>query len=319
MRACEGSGGPGDGAADGCELVDGLVLDLVGVQPGVVVGAWVAVGDLAVDHVPDRDERGVLDGDDGLEGAAAGDLQVGSATLFQIAANLLISRPEAHRQASRLLHFSARQPTEATLDRLWGTPFDLLILTTYGDHSLEPTIMEPVLLTFDAGLAAMFDFLRHASFQPLTPAAGPDTPIGSLVASRLDLPLGSPSSSHRSTSGDRNSGLQPSMARPADSGSKHGLTRSAPWSIGRNTCSLASPRPPRGCCPTVSRMIRAVQQPGTYREATGNPVDCQVALFEWEEAARPALLAVARRYHATVTYQDLAEDVQHRSGVRSDF
>ena len=187
MRACEGSGGQGDGVADGCELVDGLVLDLVGVQPGVVVGAWVAVGDLAVDHVPDRDERGVLDGDDGLEGAAAGDLQVGSATLFQIAANLLISRPEAHRQASRLLHFSARQPTEATLDRLWGTPFDLLILTTYGDHSLEPTIVEPVLLTFDAGLAAMFDFLRHASFQPLTPAAGPDTPIGSLVASRLDL------------------------------------------------------------------------------------------------------------------------------------
>src|ERR1035438_1172238 len=48
------------------------VRDLVGVQPGVVVGAWVAVGGLVVDHVPDRDEHGVLDGDDGLEGAAAG-------------------------------------------------------------------------------------------------------------------------------------------------------------------------------------------------------------------------------------------------------
>jgi hypothetical protein len=34
------------------------VRDLVGVQPGVVVGAWVAVGGLVVDHVPDRDEHG---------------------------------------------------------------------------------------------------------------------------------------------------------------------------------------------------------------------------------------------------------------------
>jgi hypothetical protein len=115
------------------------------------------------------------------------ELQVASATLFQIAANLFVSSPEAHRQASRLLHFSASAPTEATLNRLWGTAFDLLILTIYGDVSLEPTIMEPVLLTFDAGLAAMFDFLRHVSFEPITPGAGPGTLVGSLVATRLDL------------------------------------------------------------------------------------------------------------------------------------
>ena len=63
------------------------------------------------------------------------ELQVASATLFQIAANLFVSSPEAHRQASRLLHFSASAPTEATLNRLWGTAFDLLILTIYGDVS----------------------------------------------------------------------------------------------------------------------------------------------------------------------------------------
>jgi hypothetical protein len=64
-------------------------------------------------------------------------------------------------------------------------------------------------------------------------------------------------------------------------------------------------------------MIVTTQLPGTYREATGDRVDFQVALFEWEEAARPSLLSVARHYHATVTYEELAEEVQHLSGVRT--
>jgi hypothetical protein len=64
-------------------------------------------------------------------------------------------------------------------------------------------------------------------------------------------------------------------------------------------------------------MIDTTQLPGTYREATGDRVDFQVALFEWEEAARPSLFSLARHYHATTTYEELAEEVQHRSGVRT--
>jgi len=64
-------------------------------------------------------------------------------------------------------------------------------------------------------------------------------------------------------------------------------------------------------------MIRAMQQPGTYREATGDPADFEVALFGWEGAARPVLLGVARRYHATATYEEFAEEIQHLSGVRT--
>src|SRR5674476_1226214 len=68
----DGPRGEGDVVADDPELVDCSVPGLVGVAPCVVVRARVAVGGLFGEHVPDRDEHGVLDGDDGLEGSAAG-------------------------------------------------------------------------------------------------------------------------------------------------------------------------------------------------------------------------------------------------------
>src|SRR5665647_2988546 len=71
-RVCDGPRGEGDVVADDPELVDCSVPGLVGVAPCVVVRARVAVGGLFGEHVPDRDEHGVLDGDDGLEGSTAG-------------------------------------------------------------------------------------------------------------------------------------------------------------------------------------------------------------------------------------------------------
>lgn len=114
-------------------------------------------------------------------------LRVASPALIQISANLFISQDPAHRQASRLLHFRAGPVTTSTLDRLWGTAFDLFLLTVYASAVLEDTVMEPVLLTFDRGLADMFDYLRHAGIGSMLPDGGPESPQGFLMATRLEL------------------------------------------------------------------------------------------------------------------------------------
>jgi hypothetical protein len=115
------------------------------------------------------------------------DLRLSSPLLIQLAANLLVSSDLAHRQASRLLHFRVGPVNQAALDGLWGTAFDLFLLTAFPSVSLEDEVMEPVLLTFDTGLAQMFDYLTHAGMGPILPEGGPDSPHGFLVAAYTDL------------------------------------------------------------------------------------------------------------------------------------
>lgn len=65
-----GEGVEGDLVAHLSELVEGALFGLVGVEPGVVVAAEIVVVDAVGDHVPDRDEDGVLDGDDRFDWSA---------------------------------------------------------------------------------------------------------------------------------------------------------------------------------------------------------------------------------------------------------
>lgn len=115
------------------------------------------------------------------------ELRVAAVALVQIAANLLISDEEAHRQAARLLHFSASWPTPASLAEFWGSSFDLFLLTIFPQHYLMDDVLEPVLLTFDAGLAEMQHYFRHVGMTSVLPDAGPDDPVSFLVTLRLDL------------------------------------------------------------------------------------------------------------------------------------
>jgi hypothetical protein len=57
--------------------------------------------------------------------------------------------------------------------------------------------------------------------------------------------------------------------------------------------------------------------PGTFREADKSAVSSSDALTAWVLQARPALERTARTYHATITYKDLAEEVQAKSGIRT--
>ncbi|WBP91022.1 hypothetical protein [Kitasatospora cathayae] len=59
------------------------------------------------------------------------------------------------------------------------------------------------------------------------------------------------------------------------------------------------------------------QQRGYWREADGSAVAVSQAHIVWTRAAYPALEDVARRYHAVITYAELAEAVQQASGVRT--
>lgn len=115
------------------------------------------------------------------------ELRLAAPALFQIAANLLISGEAAHRQAAQLLHYRNAPATKATLDELWGTAFDLFILTAYANAVLEEDILEPVLLTFDAGMAAMFNFFRHVGVGPILADVGEDGPQAFLVATRVEF------------------------------------------------------------------------------------------------------------------------------------
>jgi hypothetical protein len=57
--------------------------------------------------------------------------------------------------------------------------------------------------------------------------------------------------------------------------------------------------------------------PGTYRVADESKVSFAEAMSIWVPLAYDELLATAGRYHAVVTYLELSEHVQNRSGVRT--
>jgi hypothetical protein len=40
-------------------------------------------------------------------------------------------------------------------------------------------------------------------------------------------------------------------------------------------------------------------------------------LIAWKAVARPALVRTAKKYHAIITYNELAEEVQSRTGIRT--
>lgn len=60
-----------------------------------------------------------------------------------------------------------------------------------------------------------------------------------------------------------------------------------------------------------------MSEPGTYRESDGSAIDFSAALAAWTGAARAALVRTARRYRATISYKELAEEVQAVSGIRT--
>jgi hypothetical protein len=57
--------------------------------------------------------------------------------------------------------------------------------------------------------------------------------------------------------------------------------------------------------------------PGTYREGDGSAVAFADAVAAWAVAARPALIDAARRYNRVITYGELGEEVQQRTGIRT--
>jgi hypothetical protein len=60
-----------------------------------------------------------------------------------------------------------------------------------------------------------------------------------------------------------------------------------------------------------------VPLPGTYREADDSAVEFADALIAWTAVARPALERTAKKYQAIITYNELAKEVQSRTGIRT--
>lgn len=114
------------------------------------------------------------------------DLQLTAIPLFQVALNLFVSAEPAHRQAARLLRFRAGSVSTADIDRLWGTAFDLFMLSGGISAIQEDDVVQLVLLTFDSGLAQMHNFMRHIGIGEI-PVEGSEPRFGFVVASRLDL------------------------------------------------------------------------------------------------------------------------------------
>jgi hypothetical protein len=63
--------------------------------------------------------------------------------------------------------------------------------------------------------------------------------------------------------------------------------------------------------------IRCVPKPGTWRISDGSAVEFRVAKEAWSIAAREILTRTAKAYHAYITYGELAEEVQQRTGIRT--
>ena len=57
--------------------------------------------------------------------------------------------------------------------------------------------------------------------------------------------------------------------------------------------------------------------PGTYRVADALPVKFSEAMAVWIPLAYDELVATARKYHAVITYRELSDHVQERSGIRT--
>ena len=57
--------------------------------------------------------------------------------------------------------------------------------------------------------------------------------------------------------------------------------------------------------------------PGTYRESDASPVAFADAVAGWAAAARPVLIETAVRYNRVITYGELGEEVQARTGIRT--
>ena len=56
---------------------------------------------------------------------------------------------------------------------------------------------------------------------------------------------------------------------------------------------------------------------GTYVEASGDPVEMRDAKAVWVPLARESLLRTAKTYNGYITYKDLAEEIQTKSGIRT--
>jgi hypothetical protein len=56
---------------------------------------------------------------------------------------------------------------------------------------------------------------------------------------------------------------------------------------------------------------------GTYMESTGEPVEIKDAESSWQPLAREALVRTAETYNGYVTYKDLADELQNKSGIRT--
>jgi hypothetical protein len=60
-----------------------------------------------------------------------------------------------------------------------------------------------------------------------------------------------------------------------------------------------------------------MSSPGTRRESDGAAVGWHEAVVAWSIAAEPVLKATAGHYNQVITYQELGEAVQSRTGVRT--
>jgi hypothetical protein len=103
------------------------------------------------------------------------DLRMNAGLLVQVAFNLWMSNDEAQRQASRLLHFHT---SDRTLSRLWGTAYDLTLVVGHADAMLVEGVVNPVILTFDQGLAGMRNFFEHVEVGEVASTAGLDPSYG---------------------------------------------------------------------------------------------------------------------------------------------
>lgn len=55
--------------------------------------------------------------------------------------------------------------------------------------------------------------------------------------------------------------------------------------------------------------------PGTFRSSDGTPVAFSDAVSAWSEAGYLVLVDVASRYRAVITYKELGQEVQERTGI----
>lgn len=76
--------------------------------------------------------------------------------------------------------------------------------------------------------------------------------------------------------------------------------------------------PPASCGAALrSGIVTNMGTPGTYRVSDGSRVEFAAAVAAWTAAAVPVLERVARTYHATISYKELGEEVQHVTGIRT--